>query len=213
MKKKFLALSMILMLTVALAVVFTACGGDSGESGGEADGDVTVWKLAHSESTDTMYDRYAHKFADLVEEKSDGRIKVDIYPVGSLGDTASQVEMLMNGSIQLGIFASSDVGDLFPAVQALSLNFVFSDDDAVNAQILTEGKATDALDEMFAERNLVTYDWFTLGNMQWGSATKPIKTVDDFDGFKMRIMSSPLLTANYEALRLRRLLSCMQHCP
>lgn len=199
MKKKFLALSMILMLTVALAVVFTACGGDSGESGGEADGDVTVWKLAHSESTDTMYDRYAHKFADLVEEKSDGRIKVDIYPVGSLGDTASQVEMLMNGSIQLGIFASSDVGDLFPAVQALSLNFVFSDDDAVDAQILTEGKATDALDEMFAERNLVTYDWFTLGNMQWGSATKPIKTVDDFDGFKMRIMSSPLLTANYEA--------------
>ena len=94
MKKKFLALAMLLMLTVVMAVVFTGCGGDSG-SGTETDGDVTVWKLAHSESTDTMYDRYAHKFADLVEEKSDGRIQVDIYPVGSLGDTASQVEMLM----------------------------------------------------------------------------------------------------------------------
>lgn len=200
MKKKFLAMAMLLLLTIVMAVAFTSCGGDDSNGGGaETDGDVTVWKLAHSESTDTMYDRYAHKFADLVEEKSDGRIQVDIYPVSSLGDTASQVEMLMNGSIQLGIFASSDVGDLFPAVQALSLNFVFSDDNAVNAQILTEGKATAALDEMFAERNLVTYDWFTLGNMQWGSATVPIRTVDDFDGFKMRIMSSPLLSANYEA--------------
>lgn len=198
MKRKLLALMMCLLMVMLTAVAFTGCGNESG-GGTETEGDVTVWKLAHSESTDTMYDRYAHKFADLVAEKSGGRIQVDIYPVGSLGDTASQVEMLMSNSIQLGIFASSDVGDLFPAVQALSLNFVFTEDDAANAQILQEGKATAALDEMFAERNLVTFDWFTLGNMQWGSASHPIRTLEDFDGFKMRIMSSPLLSANYEA--------------
>lgn len=195
MKKKLLALSVCLLLMTAVA--FTGCGkGSGGES--KSEGEAQVWKLAHSESTDTMYDRYAHKFADLVEEKTDGRIKVEIYPVGSLGDTGSQVDMLMNGGIQLGIFASSDVGDIFPAAQALALNFTFSEDDAVNAAVLTEGKATDALDEMFATKNLVTYDWFTLGNMQWGGLT-PIKTLDDFKGFKMRIMSSPLLAANYEA--------------
>ncbi len=195
MKKKLLAVSMCLIMTAVFA--FTGCGKDGGTA--EKEGEAQVWKLAHSESTDTMYDRYAHKFADLVEEKSDGRIKVEIYPVGSLGDTASQVDMLMNGGIQLGIFASSDVGDIFPATQAMALNFIFSDDNAVNAKILTEGKATDALDEMFETKNLVTYDWFTLGNMQWGGLT-PIRTLDDFDGFKMRIMSSPIITANYEAL-------------
>ena len=199
MKKKVFALLMCLLMACLL---FTGCGGNGTENEGgdtaNTDGETVVWKLAHSESTDTMYDRYAHHFADLVAEKSDGRIKVEIYPVGQLGDTATQVEMLMNGGIQLGIFASGDVGDMFPAVQALSLNFVFSDDDAVNAQILTQGDATAYLDEMFATKNLQTYDWFTLGNMQWGSI-KPLRTLDDFKGFKMRIMASPIIAANYEA--------------
>lgn len=191
MKKKLLALTMCLLLVMTC---FAACGGEEGTS----DGDAVVWKLAHTESTDTMYDLYAHKFADLVAEKSDGRITVEIYPVGQLGDTGTQVEMLMNGGIQFGMFASGDVGDMFPAVQALSLNFVFSDDNAVNAKILNEGEATAYLDEMFLTKNLQTYDWLTLGNMQWGG-TKAIHELADFDGYRMRIMASPIIAANYEA--------------
>ncbi|MCI6853904.1 MAG: DctP family TRAP transporter solute-binding subunit [Firmicutes bacterium] len=193
MKKKLFTLLMCLMV---ISLMFAGCGGKD-NNGGEA-GDTVVWKLAHQETTGTMFDMYANHFAELVAEKSDGRIKVEIYPVGQLGDTGTQVEMLMNGGIQLGIFASGDVGDMFPAVQALSLNFIFSDDDAVNAQVLTEGEATAYLDEMFAGKNLATYDWFSLGNMQWGT-TKPIRTLDDFKGFKMRIMASPIIAANYEA--------------
>ncbi|MBK5252922.1 MAG: DctP family TRAP transporter solute-binding subunit [Peptostreptococcaceae bacterium] len=192
MKKKYLVLGMCLLV---MALVFTGCGNNESEN---AEGEVETWKIAHSETTDTMYDLYANHFADLVEEKSEGRIQVDVYPVGTLGDTGSQVEMLMNGGIQFGIFASGDVGDMFPAVQALSLNFVFSDDDAVNAKVLSEGGATAALDEMFETQNMITYDWFSLGNMQWGSS-KSIRTLDDFDGFKMRIMASPIIAANYEA--------------
>lgn len=199
MKKKLFALLMCLLM---VSLLFAGCGGSGTENeGGEnaaADGEQVVWKLAHQETTGTVFDMYAHHFADLVAEKSDGRISVEIYPVGQLGDTGTQVEMLMNGGIQLGIFASGDVGDMFPAVQALSLNFVFSDDDAVNADVLTQGDATAYLNEMFATKNLVTYDWFTLGNMQWGS-TKPLRTLDDFKGFKMRIMASPIIAANYEA--------------
>ena len=41
------------------------------------------------ESTGTMYDNYAHHFADLISEKSNGRVSVEIYPVGQLGDTGN----------------------------------------------------------------------------------------------------------------------------
>ena len=196
MKKKLLALSVCLLLVL---MSFAGCGNTNGEepTGGDA-AEPVVWKLAHQETTGTIYDMYAHHFADLVAEKSDGRIQVEIYPVGQLGDTGTQVEMLMNGGIQFGIFASGDVGDMFPAVQALSLNFVFSDDNAVNAQILNEGEATKYLDELFLSKNLQTYDWFSLGNMQWGGNIA-IRTLEDFDGYKMRIMASPIIAANYEA--------------
>lgn len=193
--KKYLSLLLCLVMAFSLA----SCGAKEDTSAPETSGEPQVWKLAHSESTDTMYDKYAHHFADLISEKTDGAVTVEIYPVGSLGDTASQNEMVMDNSIQFGIFASGDVGDMFPAVQALSLNYVFSADDEVNADVLTKGEATKALNEMFETKNLKTYDWFTLGNMQWGT-TRPIKTLDDFKGFKMRIMNSPIIATNYESL-------------
>lgn len=196
MKKRLIVLGMILVLTL---MMFAACGGSSETPTAETEGEPVVWKIAHQETTGTVFDQYANHFKELVEEKSGGRITVEVYPVGQLGDTATQVELLMNGGIQFGILASGDVGDMFPAVQAMSLNFVFSDDDAVNAQVLINGEATKKLNEMFATKNLTTYDWFTLGNMQWGSVGHALHTMDDFAGFKMRIMASPIIAANYEA--------------
>lgn len=124
---------------------------------------------------------------------------MEVYPVGQLGDTGTQVEMLMNGGVQFGILAAGDVGDMFPATQALSLNFVFSDNDDVNSAVLTQGEATKYLNNLFLDKNITTYDWLSLGNMQWTS-NKPLHTLKDFKGFKMRIMASPIIAANYEAL-------------
>ena len=199
MKKRFLAVGMIICM---MLFVLTACGKNDTKSGDKNNdtGSPTVWKISHQESTGGMFDQYANHFKELVEEKSDGKIKVEIYPVGQLGDTGTQIELLLNGGIQLGLFAAGDVGDMFPAVQATSLNFVFSEDDAINAKVLTKGKATKKLSKMFEEKGLTTYDWFTLGNMQWGSVGHPLHNLNDFKGFKMRIMASPIIAANYETL-------------
>lgn len=193
MKKKLLLLAVSL---IAVMLVFAGCGGNDDP---QTEGQTEVWKLAHQESTGTVFDNYAHHFADLVSEKSNGRITVEVYPVGQLGDTGTQVEMLMNGGVQFGILAAGDVGDMFPATQALSLNFVFSDDDDVNSAVLTQGEATKYLNNLFLDKNITTYDWLSLGNMQWTS-NKPLHTLKDFKGFKMRIMASPIIAANYEAL-------------
>ena len=193
MKKK------LLLLTVSLIVVMIVFAGCGNNDDSNTDGQTKVWKLAHQESTGTVFDNYAHHFADLVSEKTNGRISVEVYPVGQLGDTGTQVEMLMNGGVQFGILAAGDVGDMFPATQALSLNFVFSDNDDVNSAVLTQGEATKYLNNLFLDKNITTYDWLSLGNMQWTS-NKPLHTLKDFKGFKMRIMASPIIAANYEAL-------------
>lgn len=195
MKKK------LLFLTAAIFTVmvsFAACG--SGGSGEDSAADKQeTWKLAHTESQDTMYDMWANHFADLVNEKSDGRINVEVYPVGQLGDSAAQLEMIQTGGIDIGIFASGDVGSTFPATQALSLNFLFSDRNEVNEAVLTKGEATKKLNEMFETKGIHVYDWLSLGNMQWTS-NKPLHTLADFKGFKMRIMNTPLIAENYKAL-------------
>lgn len=137
MKKKLVALIAGIMLILAC---FAGCGSGDGDGGDAASGEKETWKLAHTEAEDTMYDMWANHFAELVNEKSGGRITVEVYPVGQLGDSEAQLEMIQTGGIDIGIFASGDVGSTFPAAQALSLNFLFSDDDAVNNAVLTKGR-------------------------------------------------------------------------
>ena len=63
MKKKLLLLAVSL---IAVMLVFAGCGGNDDP---QTEGQTEVWKLAHTESTGTMYDNYAHHFADLISEK------------------------------------------------------------------------------------------------------------------------------------------------
>jgi len=135
----------------------------------------------------------------MVQEKSDERITVEVYPVGQLGDSAVQLEMIQTGGLDIGIFAAGDVGSTFPATQAMALNFLFSEKHEVNEAVLTQGEATKKLNEMFEEKGIHIYDWLSLGNMQWTS-NKPLHSLNDFKGFKMRIMNTPLISENYKAL-------------
>ncbi len=194
MKKRIFTV-FVCMLVAGMSLGLSACKG--AEQGG--DGEKEVWKLAHTESTDTMYDMWANKFAELVKEKSGERISVEVYPVGQLGDSEAQLEMIQTGGLDIGIFAAGDVGSTFPAAQAMALNFLFSEDDKVNEAVLTKGEATKKLNEMFDSKGIHVYDWLSLGNMQWTS-NKPLHSLSDFKGFKMRIMNTPLISENYKAL-------------
>ncbi len=195
MKKRIFSLLVCTVMVVGMTLSLSGCG-----SSGQGDtGSNEVWKLAHTESTDTMYDMWANKFAELVNEKSEGRITVEVYPVGQLGDSAAQLEMIQTGGLDIGIFAAGDVGSTFPATQAMALNFLFSENDKVNEAVLTKGEATKKLNEMFDKKGIHVYDWLSLGNMQWTS-NKPLHSLDDFKGFKMRIMNTPLISKNYKAL-------------
>lgn len=198
MNKKLLAL--ILCITMAFAMLLTSCGNSQSSSSDGNDSSKTeeTWKLAHTESKDGIYNMYAEKFAELVSKESDGRIKVEIHPVGELGDSAAQLEMIQNGGLDIAIFASGDVGSTFKQTQALSLNYLFSDSNKVNDAVLTKGKATKRLSKAMEKKNIKVYDWFSLGNMQWTS-NKKITKLTDFKGFKMRIMDNPLISANYKA--------------
>lgn len=199
MKKKLFTLLCCLTL---VAGMFAGCGGGSGTDGGDGGGDGAtpqVWKLAHSEAADTVMDMYANKFKELVESKIDG-VTVEVYPVGQLGDSAAQTELLQTGGIQFEVAAVAEVGTVIPASQAMSLNFLFSDDSAVNDKVLTQGEGTKYLNGLFEDKQIHVIDWFSLGFQNWTS-NKPLHTVADFKGFKMRVMNSPLIIANYDAFK------------
>lgn len=197
--KRYLSLLMVLMLITVLVV---GCGGNNSSDnndGKEAKNDqAQVWRFVHEEIPGSVQDMYAQKFKELIEEKSGGKIKVEVYPVGQLGDGVTQVELLQNGGVQFAINNPGATATIVPENQLFNLHFLFSDDMAVNQKVMSKGKAIEKMNELYLQKNMKVLDWFTEGFMMW-TANKPIRTLEDMKGFKIRTMASPMIVAAYEA--------------
>ncbi|NDO45937.1 TRAP transporter substrate-binding protein DctP [Clostridium sp. MD294] len=160
--------------------------------------DVTIWRLSHEESAGSMQDMYAMKFKQLIEEKSNGEIQVNVYTLGQLGDSVGAVEMLRYGVVDFAINNPATVATIIPENQLFTLHFVFSDDSEVNSIILNEGETVKEMNELYQQKDIVPLGWFNEG-FQVISSQKEIRTPSDMKGMKVRVMASPLLFASYAA--------------
>lgn len=157
------------------------------------------WRFALEEIQGSVQDAYAQRFKQLIEERSGGRIQVSVYPYGALGTSAQLTELVQNGSVQLAFASPGHLGSVVPEVQVFSLHFLFSDDERVNQRILTEDATLRRLlGEAYRERGLELLALVQEGWMVW-TGDRPLRSLEDFAGFKIRIMVSPLLVEAYEA--------------
>lgn len=184
----------IVLATILCTTIFSSC---SQTNTATAD-DVTIWRLSHEESAGSMQDAYAMKFKELIEKKSNGKIRVNVYPVGQLGDSVGAVEMLRYGVVDFAINNPATVATIVPENQLFTLHFVFSDDSEINSIILNEGETTKEMSKLYQEKDIVPLGWFNEG-FQVISSQKEIRTPADMKGIKVRVMASPLLFASYAA--------------
>lgn len=189
--KKILAL----VLVVATMITVAGCSGTTEGTSADSD-DVKVWKFVHEESVGSVQDQFAMKFKELVEEKSDGKIRVDVYPVGQLADGVGAIELLRYNAVNFAINNPATVATIIPENQLLMLHYVFSDDMEVNRRVLNEGNATKELDRLYMEKDMIPLNWFQEG-FQVITSNFPIHTPEDMKGFKIRVMASPLLIEAY----------------
>ena len=204
MKNKLLC--MILAVTV-FAGLATGCGRRGASSAAapagstaEASGEETyTWRLAHEEYTGDMQDVYCKEFAEKLKENSNGRIDLQIYGVGQIGDALQQCELLQNGGLEFAIISPGNTGTVVPENQLFSLHFLFPNDLEKTQEILNTSKAlNEDLSDKYLEKNIKVLSYWTEGAMEWTS-NKPLHSPADFKGLKIRTMQSPMIVAAYEA--------------
>lgn len=201
MKKLFVIL-LVITLVGALLVGCGSKGTSSDNSGNAGDQQTYTWKFAHEEIDGSVQDLYVKKFAELMEQKSNGRVKIEIYPVGQLGDATQQAELLQNGGIEFAIVSPGNTGTIVPENQLFSLHYLLSANMDVNKKVMKESKALNedlsALSALYEKKNIKVLAYWTEGFMDWTSS-KALNKPEDFQGFKMRTMPSPMIVAAYEA--------------
>ncbi|WP_404386271.1 TRAP transporter substrate-binding protein DctP [Caenispirillum salinarum] len=159
-----------------------------------------TWKFALEEIDGSVQDAYAERFKELIEERTNGEVTVQIYPYGTLGTSAQLTELVANGTLQFANASPGHLGSLVPEVNVFNLPYILSQSDDVNKKVLTEGETVyEMLAPKLEEKGLQLITMYPEGDMVW-TTNKEVRSPEDFSGFKMRTMTSPILTESYKAM-------------
>lgn len=204
---------LVLLLALSLIFVFAACGTDettTDDSGTEDTGDATAdettgdvvieeahFQLAHEQPETHPYHMGAVKFAELVEEYSDGAMTVEVFSNGTLGKASALAESISMGTVDFASVFSIVLESYSDTMGVMTLPYTFSSWDHAFAAL--DGEIGDELKASMEGTNIKILDFWTNGLAQINS-TMPIRTPDDIKGKKFRIQEGPSYAALSEAL-------------
>ena len=199
MKKKMLLMG---MATAAIIALLAACGGaPSGnepqkDPGGE--GEVYEMRIAGS-GIDNHTDYMLNMFADLVEEKSDGRIQVDYYPNLQLGSIREYYEACQRGQVQVAEGGSVIMSNFTTKLDFMSLPMLFDNRDAVQ-EFMNSEVGQQLVTDIAEETNLYLLALCENGFQALSNNKREVHLPEDMAGLKIRTQESPILLKIYAPL-------------
>ncbi len=136
-------------------------------------------------------------FVPKVEEGSKGKIKVELYPNGQLGGDRELCESVLLNTVQIAIPASSVLGGFERQIQVLDLPYLFSGRDAAFEAV--EGPLGERLNESLKKKGFFVLGYQENGIRHTSNSKRPIKTMKDLDGMKIRTMENSVHLASFKA--------------
>ncbi|MDE2592998.1 MAG: TRAP transporter substrate-binding protein [Burkholderiales bacterium] len=157
-----------------------------------------VIKFSHVVAVDTPKGKAAEFFAKRAAELTKGRVKVEVYPNSQLYKDKEEMEALQLGSVQMLAPSLSKFAPLgVKEFEVFDLPFIFDDYTALHK--VTQGPVGQGLLKKLESRGITGLAFWDNG-FKVMSANKPLKSVADYKGLKMRIQSSKVLDAEMRAL-------------
>ncbi len=167
-------------------------------AGGQGEEDVYETTFAHVVSADTAKGQAAERFAELLEERSDGRIRVEVFPDSQLGNDGEITEQMLLGDIEFNAPFTGVLPSFAEQTQLFDLPFAFPDIDTVYDAMF--GEVGEIMAEYLQEQGLRTIGFWDGGYKAMTNNVREIRTVDDMQGLRFRVSQSPLLIQQFEAM-------------
>ncbi len=138
------------------------------------------------------------KFAELVKEYSEGRILVEVYPQATLGDEKSCIEQVQFGGIDFTRVSISPLSAFNPLLNALQMPYLYRNPD--HMWKVLNGEIGEYFLESMKDNGFVGLTYFDSGARSFYNTIKPVYTVADLAGMKIRVQESDLMMGLVEAL-------------
>ena len=160
--------------------------------------DQVIIRFSHVVAEHTPKGLAAQKFAALVAEKSNGKIKVEIYANGILFTDEEELEALQQGKVEMIAPAYSKLTKLIPEWQVLDLPFALPNDKAVGEAL--QGKVGQILFSKLQSFHVKGLAFWENGFKQVTNNVRPIVHPNDFHGLRFRTMPSDVIQEQFRLL-------------
>lgn len=187
------------VLAAAMAAGIAACGSSSGSgktsaagsssaaTSSAASGDAVTLTLAMVDNEQSNYYKGAQAIAKEVSDATNGQVTIDIKAGGTLGGEADTLDMAIQGDLDIATAANSVLENYIPEMAILDQAFLWDSADQANYAVTHE--LGDLIQKKANEQGLHVVGYMESGFRDVFS-TKPIQSIDDFKGLKIRVMQN-----------------------
>ncbi len=185
--------------TTAAETTETAAETDTAaDSYADVEPEITL-TMSHQMATSHSIHTTSEKFAELVKEKSKGKMAIDVYPSATLGTETENLQALTNGTLDLGIIACEFYANYVDEAGIFCLPYMYDSYEDCYSKLNGEAgkKVTDLIKE---KTNVRVLDYYVLAFRQIFTTDHEINTVDDMNGLIIRIPDSTTYKTTFTQL-------------
>jgi len=189
--------SVLLIVTLVLVGGMVWAGGQAEPSAG-AKPQKIVLRLAENHPQNYPTTLGDQKFADLVKERTDGRITIEVFHSAQLGEERAAIEQVQFGAIDFTRVSISPLAAFSPGLDALQMPYLYNSTD--HMWKVLKGEIGDEMLASVEKDGFVGLAWYESGARSFYNSKRPIKTMADLKGLKIRVQESRLMVGLVESL-------------
>ena len=153
---------------------------------------------AENQAEDYPTTKGAYKFAELVKERTKGRIEILVYAEGELGDEQAVVKQLQYGGIDFVRASLSSMSEFVPELNVLQMPYLYKNSE--HMWKVLDGEIGDEFMEILDGSGLTGLSWYDAGTRNFYWTEKPVQKLEDIKGMKIRVQESEMMAAMVETL-------------
>ena len=130
------------------------------------------------------------KFADLVTAKSGGKMKVNLFFGATLGSDQAITTSIQGGTVEMSVMNSGILASLAKELAIFDFPFLFANEKESDA--IVDGAVGKKMHKLLEEKGVIGLAYWELGYRQMTNSKRPLNTVSDIDGLKLRVIPNPI---------------------
>ncbi len=187
-----------LIVTAGIAIIILAVLIWLGIQAGNETEPEYVFFYADNQAEDYPTTLGGKYFAELVEERTDGRIRILVRAEGVMGTEPEVFKQLQYGGIDFARISSLTAAEYIPKMNVLSIPYLYT--DSKHMWKVLDGEIGDAFLGLTMDEDIVGLSWYDAGVRNFYSTESPITCLEDMKGMKIRVQESEIMADMIDAL-------------